>query len=196
MAPCASDERMRRLRPVIAGMAAVLAVGATAILASNATNAHAAALIDATATPTLDPLLVPTSAVSAGGLASSGAISTSSSGIQLAVTLSCVTAIAGLIIAVITLTILIRGGYGPFLRALLPARLRGKSSAKAQPTLRYRPGPDDEGAGFDLYSDPRASSRGGRGVGGRSGRDDRSSRPSQSGRGSSRGSSTRNRSRY
>lgn len=158
-------DRMSRLRPIIAVAALSLAgVAALALLLSGAPTgvAHAAPLDGPT--PTYNPLLVPTTAAPASSGLGSSAFSTSSTGIEIAFTLSCVTTIAGLIIAALTLTALVRTGYGPFLRTLAPRFLRGKQPAQApEPTLRYRPGRNNgPQTGFDLYAEaprPRNASR-------------------------------------
>jgi hypothetical protein len=49
-----------------------------------------------------------------------------SNGLLLAASLSCVVAILGLVIAVVALYVLLHGGYGPFLRALLLGKRAGK----------------------------------------------------------------------
>lgn len=151
-------DRMSRLRLILATIALSLAtMVALALLLSGAPTgvAHAAPLDDPT--PTYNPMLVPTTAAPAGSGLSSAPLSTSSAGIEIAFTLSCVTTIAGLIIAALTLTALLRTGYGPFLRTLLPKFLRGKLPPQ-EPTLRYRSnrnnGPQ---TGFDLYAEaPRS----------------------------------------
>jgi hypothetical protein len=158
-------DRMSRLRPFLAVAALSLTgVAALALLLSGAPTsvAHAAALDSPT--PTYNPLIVPTAAAPSGSGLGSSALSTSSAGIEVAFALSCVTTIAGLIIAALTLTALLRTGYGPFLRTLAPKFLRGRLPAQTQePTLRYRPsranGPQ---TGFDLYAEaprPRHASR-------------------------------------
>jgi hypothetical protein len=49
-----------------------------------------------------------------------------SNGLLLAASMSCVVAILGLVIAVVALYVLLHGGYGPFLRALLLGKRAGK----------------------------------------------------------------------
>ncbi len=159
----ASRGRMPFLRPLLAGGAALLALAGSAFLIATIPNvAHATPLLaPAATTPTMDPMLVPTSAAT-GSTLSSASISTSSGGVELSVTLSCITSVVGLIIAAITLTALIRTGYGPFLRALLPRWLRRKTSSPArEPILRYQPNPNNPETGFDLYAEPPGP-RGGR----------------------------------
>lgn len=199
----ASRDRMSRLRLILAlaGAATIALAGVALLAASTLGVAHATPALSGAATPTLDPLIVPTTAASSGSALSNTTISTGSGNIELAITLSCITTIAGLIIAAFTLTALIRTGYGPFLRALLPHRLRRNGRAPAQePTLRYQPGPHSPETGFELYAEspsPRGARR-------HAPRDEwadwdnpapRQSRASQSRRSSSRGSSSRGRSR-
>ncbi|HEU5440274.1 MAG TPA: hypothetical protein VFU88_13370 [Ktedonobacterales bacterium] len=54
-----------------------------------------------------------------------------SNGLLLATTSSCIVSLLGLIIAAIALTVLLRGGYGPFLRALLHGRRAGLARGQA-----------------------------------------------------------------
>src|SRR5487761_2283657 len=101
-------------------------------------------------TPT--PFTVPTISAGSSGVVTPAAPPTA--GVTLAYTLTCVTTIIGLIITVVTLAIMLRGGYGPVLRALFfGGKRRGKKHADeavseddgawdASHTLRYRPGPD------------------------------------------------------
>src|SRR5487761_2764823 len=101
-------------------------------------------------TPT--PFTVPTISAGSSGVVTPAAPPTA--GVTLAYTLTCVTTIIGLIITVVTLAIMLRGGYGPFLRALFfGGKRRGKKHVDeaaseddgawdASHTLRYRPGPD------------------------------------------------------
>lgn len=78
-----------------------------------------------------------------------------SNGLLVAMTLSCVVSILGLVIAIIALNMLIRGGYGPFLRVLLLGNRAGSQSASdvapASATGGGRSGRwtswDDEGGG-------------------------------------------------
>jgi hypothetical protein len=56
-----------------------------------------------------------------------------SNGLLLAASMSCVVAILGLIIAVVALYVLLHGGYGPFLRALVLGKRAGKGKGKAAP---------------------------------------------------------------
>ena len=151
----ASRDRMSRLRPVaVAAMAAIGLAGVAILAISTHGVAHASPLLATAATPTLDPLIVPTSAAAAGSGVSTSALSTSSGGVELAVTLSCVTTIAGLVLAALTITALIRTGYGPFLRALLPRWLRRKApSPEEQPILRRQPSPNNPRTDFDLYAE-------------------------------------------
>lgn len=127
MRPGAIRDTLTRLRPCLV-VAALCLAGAAALtlslLASSSPAARAAALDDPT--PTYNPLIVPTAAAPSSSGLTSTALSTNPNGFALAITLSCAITIAGLIIAAVTLTLLLRGGYGPFLRAMLPERLRGK----------------------------------------------------------------------
>ena len=53
-------------------------------------------------------------------------------GLLLSTVLGCITGLLGLVIALVSLRVLIRGGYGPFLRALLPGWLRRKRQRAAE----------------------------------------------------------------
>ncbi|MGH2515516.1 MAG: hypothetical protein ACRDHP_07655, partial [Ktedonobacterales bacterium] len=53
-----------------------------------------------------------------------------SNGLLLASTLSCVVALLGVIIAAIALLVLVRGGYGPYLKALLRGKRAGRKRGK------------------------------------------------------------------
>lgn len=55
-----------------------------------------------------------------------------SNGLLLAASLSCVVAILGLVIAVVALYVLLHGGYGPFLRALLLGKRAGKGKGNSK----------------------------------------------------------------
>jgi hypothetical protein len=57
-----------------------------------------------------------------------------SNGLLLATTSSCIVSLLGLIIAAIALSVLLRGGYGPFLRALLHGRRAGLARGQATAT--------------------------------------------------------------
>src|SRR5258708_2330405 len=68
-----------------------------------------------------------------------------SNGLLFATTMSCVVALLGLIVAVVSIRILVRGGYGPFLRALLRGKRAGrKRGAKGRAAAR------SAGSGRDL----------------------------------------------
>jgi hypothetical protein len=54
-----------------------------------------------------------------------------SSGLAIATVLGCVTGVLGLLLGSIALTVLLRGGYGPFLRTLLPGAKRRMARARA-----------------------------------------------------------------
>ncbi|HEX9035930.1 MAG TPA: hypothetical protein VF808_02975 [Ktedonobacterales bacterium] len=188
-----------RLRVLLFGaaVAIVSASALTMILGTAAVGVARAAPLDSP-TPTLDPLIVPTTVPSSGSGLTTTALSTSSAGIALALGMSCLTTIAGLIIAILTLRALIRTGYGPFLRVILPRWLGRRLPAPPPgPTLRYRPNRDGPETGFDIYAE-QPLPRGGRQTRRRdewSDWDDappaRQSHSSHSSRGSSRGSSPR-----
>jgi hypothetical protein len=151
-----------------------LPVDAAAAVAADDTPT-AAATITPVGTPT--PLAVPT--ISAGSTAITAPAAPTLTGVTVATALTCVTTIIGLVIAIVTLNILLRGGYGPFLRALIfgGKRRRGKGSENgddgadadeglwdASHTLNYRPGPDarnDPHAAYDPFDEPVSSRRGG-----------------------------------
>ncbi|HEX2347515.1 MAG TPA: hypothetical protein VHI51_03680, partial [Ktedonobacterales bacterium] len=87
--------------------------------------------------------------ISAGSAGSIAATAPTVTGATIALGLTCVTAIIGLIIAIATLRALLHGGYGPFLRAMVfGSKARGGPPAHlddgawdASHTLNYRPGP-------------------------------------------------------
>jgi hypothetical protein len=115
-----------------------------------------------------------------------------SNGLLLAASMSCVVAILGLIIAVVALYVLLHGGYGPFLRALLLGKRAGKGKGKSlgnqvavagqgwdesgayefdgsaeyptrRPSGRGQPGVPSRGRGYDATPQrPRPDLRGGR----------------------------------
>jgi hypothetical protein len=96
-----------------------------------------------------------------GGL-SPGAIG--SNGLLLATTSSCIVSLLGLLIAAIALSVLLRGGYGPFLKALLRGKragrkgagagsLAGASASKMGNRFGFGDGPNDD----DGWSEPRWS---------------------------------------
>ena len=66
-------------------------------------------------------------------------------------------------LAILAIIALLRTGYGPFLRALLPRWMRRKVADPApQPTLRYQPRANGPETGFDIYAEspsPRGSRR-------------------------------------
>lgn len=141
-----------------------------ALLASGAAPALAAAGVAADDTPT--PLGSPTPAavptISAGTAGSIAPAAPTVTGATIALGLTCVTAVIGLIIAAVTLSALLRGGYGPFLRAML---FGSKASAAqsnlddgawdASHTLNYRPGPNARDDFFEPQSayDERSGGR-------------------------------------
>ncbi len=176
---------------LVGGIAPAFAASAVAAVAADAT-----ATITPTGSPT--PAAVPT--ISAGSAGSIAPAAPALTGATIATALTCVTTLIGLVIAVITLSILLRGGYGPFLRAMIFGGKRGKGAETsgdlddgrwdASHTLNYHPGPDDFGdpfAGYGAYDEPvgaRRGSRGGsRGRGERSGGSGRrgASRPRRNG---------------
>lgn len=83
-----------------------------------------------------------------------------SSGLAIATILGCITGVLGLLIGSIALTALLRGGYGPFLRTLLPGAKRRAVRARAEGrsgSMRGRPAGAYSGRGgrdFDA-SPPR-----------------------------------------
>jgi hypothetical protein len=81
------------------------------------------------------------------GLASSAV---TSNGLLVAATLSCVTALLGLTVAVIALVVLVRGGYGPFLRGLLPRWLRRRGDS-----ADFASSGDDQYGGWDTSAESR-----------------------------------------
>lgn len=157
----------RRVRlTVTLGSAALLlliAFAALIALLAGAAPALAAAGVAADDTPT--PLGSPTPAavptISAGSAGSIAAAAPTVTGATIALGLTCVTAVIGLIIAVVTLRALLRGGYGPFLRAMVfGSKARGGASAHlddgawdASHTLNYRPGPNAR----DDYFEPQSA---------------------------------------
>ncbi|HEY7849380.1 MAG TPA: hypothetical protein VIC27_04905 [Ktedonobacterales bacterium] len=162
-------------------LAVALATGVAPVFAAAAIAAGATATstpITPVGTPT--PAAVPT--ISAGTAGSIAPAAPTLTGATIATSLTCVTTIIGLLIAVITLGILLRGGYGPFLRALVFGGKKGKGGDlnadqddghwDASHTLNYRPGPDgfdDRFAGYNDYDEPANARRGSRGRGDRSG---------------------------
>jgi hypothetical protein len=61
-----------------------------------------------------------------------------SNGLLFATTLSCVVALLGLVVAIVALRILVRDGYGPFLRALLRGKRAGrKRGARVTAAARW-----------------------------------------------------------
>lgn len=147
------------------GSAALLliAFAALAALLAGAAPVLAAAGVAADDTPT--PLGSPTPAavptISAGSAGSVAAAAPTITGATIALGLTCVTAVIGLIIAVATLRALLHGGYGPFLRAMVfGSKARGGASAPlddgawdASHTLNYRPGPN----AHDDYFEPQSA---------------------------------------
>ncbi len=69
-----------------------------------------------------------------------------SNGLLLAASLSCMVAILGLVIAVVALYVLLHGGYGPFLRALLLGKRAGKGKGLGNNVAVAGQGWDESGA--------------------------------------------------
>jgi len=69
-----------------------------------------------------------------------------SNGLLLAASMSCVVAILGLVIAVVALYVLLHGGYGPFLRALLLGKRAGKGKGLGNTVAVEGQGRDQSGA--------------------------------------------------
>ena len=213
-------KRSVRMTATLSGAALLLAlisfVALTWFVVGGSGLALAAPAIAADGTPSGTPVDTPTpftaSSISAGASSAIAPAAPSTGSITIAATLTCVTTIIGLIIAVVTLTILLRGGYGPFLRAMLfGAKARGKGQEgfasderdnglwDASHTLNYQPGPgahDDPYSPYGAYDadgEPVAArrgagsrgssrSRGGEREGRRSGRSERSEHSERSGR--------------
>ena len=144
----------RRVRlTVTLGSAALLLIAVAALIALLASAAPALAAAGVAADDTPTPLGSPTPAavptISAGSAGSIAATAPTVTGATIALGLTCVTAIIGLIIAIATLRALLHGGYGPFLRAMVfGSKARGGPPAHlddgawdASHTLNYRPGP-------------------------------------------------------
>lgn len=86
-----------------------------------------------------------------------------SNGLLVATTLSCVIAMLGLIVAVIALSVLIRTGYGPFLRVLLLGNRAGRGSrSEVLPAGAANGGRSGDWANWD---DDQEDGRGYRGGG-------------------------------
>lgn len=99
-------------------------------------QAHPAFAPTATPQPTQIDLSQPTAGAS---LPTTAPATTTlgSNGLTIAVTLSCLTFILGLVVGCAALMVLLRGGYGPFLRALLPG---GRRSSRRSRPITYGPG--------------------------------------------------------
>lgn len=160
------------------------------IATSGTTTVYAAPMVAADDTPTGTPADTPTplpaSNITSNSTSSpSGPIAPATPsmiGIIIATTLTCITGIAGLVIAYMTLTRLLRGGYGPFLRAMV---FGSKGSAAndvattdsggiwdASHTLNYRPRPGERSnsrASYDAREEYDGAARRGS-SGSRSGR--------------------------
>jgi hypothetical protein len=79
-----------------------------------------------------------------------------SSGLLFAATGSCIVALLGLIVAAIALMVLVQGGYGPYLRALLRGKRAGRGSEKGDLSAQLAGSEWD--AGYAGNADYRASS--------------------------------------
>ncbi|MGZ3603088.1 MAG: hypothetical protein ACXVDF_24495 [Ktedonobacterales bacterium] len=117
--------------------------------------------------PTRVVLAQPTAGVGGGGgIQGLSPAAFGSNGLLVATTLSCVIAILGIVIAVIALNVLIRTGYGPFLRALLLGKRAGRrSTSEVLPAGAANGGRSGGWTNWDdedgRYDDSRGS-RGGR----------------------------------
>lgn len=115
----------------IMGLAAIAWTVALLVLVFAVSSAtHAQALpsgfqssLAATAQPTHSALTQPTVGAST-PIAPATNSSLGSNGLAIATILSCVTGVLGLVIGSVALSALLRGGYGPFLRTLLPGAKR------------------------------------------------------------------------
>jgi hypothetical protein len=144
----------------LASLIALLVGGAAPVLAA------AAAAADDTPTPLGSPTPAAVPTISAGTAGSIAPAAPTVTGATIALGLTCVTAVIGLIIAVVTLRALLRGGYGPFLRALIFGSKAGGAQENlndgtwdASHTLNYRPGARDDS--FEPHSayDERSGAR-------------------------------------
>jgi hypothetical protein len=120
--------------------------------------------------PTRVVLAQPTAgAGGGGGIAGLSPAAFGSNGLLVATTLSCVIAILGIVIAVIALNVLIRTGYGPFLRALVLGKRAGRgATSKVLPAGAANGGRAGGWANWDDEDDRYDDGRGSRG--GRQGR--------------------------
>lgn len=86
-----------------------------------------------------------------------------SNGLLLATTSSCIVSLLGLLIAAVALTVLLRGGYGPFLRALLHGKRASQVNGKPAAASRFGFGPGESfGRTRDGFSgEPRPSRQSG-----------------------------------
>ncbi len=148
-----------RLLVVLCAVVLLLALAPLmmSIATSGTTTVYAAPVVAADDTPTGTPADTPTP-LPASNVSSSSTSSSSGSiapatpsmvGIIIATVLTCIMGVAGLVITYMTLTRLLRGGYGPFLRAMVfGSKGTGASDAAstgdggiwdASHTLNYRP---------------------------------------------------------
>ena len=75
-----------------------------------------------------------------------------SNGLLIAMTMSCLVGVLGLVVAAVAITVLVRGGYGPFLKALLRGKRAGQPRGKGKGKNKNANGPgasddDDDGWG-------------------------------------------------
>jgi hypothetical protein len=82
------------------------------------------------AQPTKVVLAQPTVSSDNSPLASLSPGAISSNGLLIATSLSCVVAILGLIVAAVAMYVLVNGGYGPFLKALVLGKRAGRGASK------------------------------------------------------------------
>lgn len=167
----------RRVRlTILLGCAALTLTIAAVSLVTLLTHGVAPALAatgvaaDTTSTPAGSPTPAAVATISAGSAGSIAPAAPTLTSATIAVGLTCVTAVIGLIIAVVTLSALLRGGYGPFLRAMMfGSKVKGAArSAKsgqfaqsdwndggswdASHTLNYRPSHDARDDTYGSYS--------------------------------------------
>ncbi len=183
-----------RLLVVLCAVIVLLALAPlmVSIGANGATTVYAAPVVAAddtpTSTPADTPTPIPASNITTNTTSGSSnqivAATPSMTGIIIATTLTCIMGIAGLVITYMTLTRLLRGGYGPFLRAMVfGSKGTGANDTAstdeggvwdASHTLNYRPRSSERSNprdGYDEYKEgaPRrrsGGSRSGRGRGG------------------------------
>lgn len=148
-----------RLLVVLCAVILLLALAPlmVSIVTTGATTAYAAPMVAAddtpTSTPADTPTPIPASNITTNSSSGSSnqivAAAPSMTGIIIATTLTCIMGVAGLVITYMTLTRLLRGGYGPFLRAMVFGSKGGGAKDAtttddggvwdASHTLNYRP---------------------------------------------------------